>query len=207
MVLKDIENIFKERKPNIMGIKNKYGITIPLINRNGSLELIYELRASTLRRQPGEISFPGGRIEKGETFKEGAIRECMEELCIDRENISVLGEIDIMITEYKALIHTFVVLIDGIEFEDIKANKGEVEKLFTIPIDFLMENSPKVYDIELEVKNSNAFPYDLIPNGRDYEWDLRNEDVCFYKYEDYVIWGLTGKLTRNFIDIYKKNKK
>lgn len=204
MDIEKIKRVFKDREQSIIGIRNKYGIVIPIIERNDRLELIYQVRANTLRRQPGEISFPGGRIEEGESFREGAIRECMEELCIDRDKIEVFGEIDIMITEYKALIHTFVIKIKEIEFEDIKPNRDEVESLFTVPLEYLIENSPEVYDIELEIKDNADFPYELIPNGRSYEWDIRNEDVCFYQYGDKIIWGLTAKLTRNFIDISTK---
>lgn len=198
-----IRNVFKARDLSVIGTKNKYGITIPLIDRGDGLELIYQVRSTKLRRQPGEISFPGGRLEEGETFLEGAIRECMEELRIDRENIRLIGENDIMMTDYKALIHSYVVFIEGIDFESIDPNPHEVEKLFTVPLDYLLKNGPEIHDIELEVRDSDGFPYELIPNGEDYKWDTRKEDICFYEYDDYIIWGLTGKITKAFIDILK----
>lgn len=203
MVLKNIERIFKDRRAKVMGIEDKYGITLPLIEREGRLELIYQVRASSLRRQPGEVSFPGGRVEVGESFKEGAIRECMEELCLGRESIVYIGELDRLVTDYQALVHSFLVLIEGIDFEDLRPNRAEVESLFTVPLDYLLESDPKVYDLELEVKNSRDFPYELIPNGRAYKWDRRNEGVYFYSYQDHTIWGLTARLTRNFIEVYR----
>lgn len=207
MELKKIKNIFINREASVMNVRNKYGILIPLIYIDNELHLIYQLRASTLERQPGEISFPGGGVEGSESFKDCAIRECMEELLIDRCHIEIFGEIDSMITSYKALIHTYVGFISGIEFKDIKPNSGEVDHLFTIPLRYLIENEPYIHEINLEVINTKGFPYELIPNGEEYEWDIRKEEIHFYEYNKYVIWGLTGQLTKNFIDIYKGRKK
>lgn len=203
MDIEKIKDIFTDRIPDTVDARRKYGILIPLIYRNNELHLVYQVRASTLSRQPGEISFPGGGVEGEESFKECAIRECMEELLIERDNIKVFGEIDIVLTSYKALIHTFVGELKGVDFENINANKDEVDHLFTIPLSYLLENEPYIHTIELEVTNSTGFPYELIPNGEDYKWDIRTENIHFYEYKGYVVWGLTGQLTKNFIDIYK----
>lgn len=202
MEIDNIKNIFLNREADVVDAKRKYGIMIPLIEIDNELHLIYQRRANTLSRQPGEVSFPGGGMEENESFEETAIRECMEELLIERKNIEIFGEIDIVLTSYKALIHTFVGLIKGINYEDIKPNKDEVDHLFTVPLKYLVENEPYIHTIELEVRNSIGFPYELIPNGEDYKWDIREEYIHFYEYQSNIIWGLTGLLTKNFIDIY-----
>ena len=43
-------------------------------------------------------------------------------------------------------------------------------------------------------------PYDIIPNKKDYKFATSNYRVLFYKYENYVIWGITAKIFENFLE-------
>ena len=60
LLAKKLEN----RVPRSMEEMAKFAVLIPLINNNGQWELIYEFRAMDMKSQPGEVSFPGGRLEK-----------------------------------------------------------------------------------------------------------------------------------------------
>ena len=55
------------RAPGLMDSRRTYAVLVPLVERDGALHLLYEVRARMLRRQPGEVCFPGGRMEAGET--------------------------------------------------------------------------------------------------------------------------------------------
>ena len=68
-MIKDIEDKFKNFVPYINGFQNmrRASVLIPLIEKDNSCEILFEVRAKTLRRQPNEISFPGGKIEKNES--------------------------------------------------------------------------------------------------------------------------------------------
>ena len=55
-----LEHTFKTRTPGLMDARRAYAVLVPLVERDGELHLLYEVRASTLRRQPGEVCFPGG---------------------------------------------------------------------------------------------------------------------------------------------------
>ncbi|MBZ2174608.1 CoA pyrophosphatase [Schnuerera sp. xch1] len=198
-VIRKIEN----RIPQPLDIKKEYAIVVPMININGSWELIYELRDKNLNRQPGEISFPGGQLEKGETYRDAAIRETMEELNIEYKNINIIGELDYLVSRDNTTIHSFLAIIQNIDVDDIRPNKGEVDHIFTVPIEFFLNDEPKLYYIELHPAISNDFPYNLIPNGKDYDWKIDRHSVYFYHYNDYIIWGYTAKVTKNFIDIIK----
>ncbi len=98
--------------------------------------------------------------------------------------------------------------IDGIDVDKIRPNKGgEVDHIFTVPIDFFLENQPKVYYVDLHTSISRDFPYNLIPNGENYSWQKGKYPVYFYRYNDYIIWGgYTAKMTKHFIDIIKPLK-
>ena len=70
-------------------LKN-YAVFIPLIKIDGEDHILFEVRSKNIT-QPGEVSFPGGRVEDGEDFKNAAIRETIEELLLDREDIEYMG--------------------------------------------------------------------------------------------------------------------
>lgn len=201
--LNDIIGKVNNRIPKPMDLIYKYSVLIPMIKSNDRWELIYELRAKTLKRQPGEISFPGGEVEKNETYREAAIRETTEELNIDENNIDVIGELDYFVSYHNSTIHSFLATIDGVNVDKIEPNKGEVDHIFTVPIDFFMENEPKVYYLDLHTSINRDFPYNLIPGGKNYNWQKGKHSVYFYRYNDYIIWGYTAKMTKHFIDIIK----
>ncbi len=133
------------RIPKPMDVRYKYAVLVPMIKNNNKWELIYEMRAKTLKRQPGgEISFPGGQVERDETYEEAAIRETIEELNMNQNNISLIGELDYFVSYYNSTIRSFLATIDGIDVDKIRPNKGgEVDHIFTVPIDFFWKTSLK----------------------------------------------------------------
>ena len=198
-----LEEKLSKREGRLLDIRNVYSIFIPLIKIDGEYHLIYQVRSQHVK-QPGEISFPGGHVEKGESPRQAAIRETKEELNLADTNIKYMGEGDIIHTSYGALVHTYIGEIVDIDFKDISPCEREVYHLFTVPVKYLIEKEPDIYSLGLKICEDKGFPYDLIPNGEDYNWDIRREKVYFYKYKDYVIWGLTGKITESFVRIYKE---
>jgi 8-oxo-dGTP pyrophosphatase MutT (NUDIX family) len=190
----------QNRAPKPMDIKGKYSVLIPLISRNGRWEILFELRSNNIA-QPGEVSFPGGRVESGESFKQTAVRETMEELVIERENINLIGELDFLVSYANFTIHCFLGIIMNIEFEDIKPNPEEVAEIFTVPLSFFTENEPHIHELTLRTEDSESFPYHLIPNGRDYNFRVGKHRVVFYEYGKYTIWGYTARMTKQLADI------
>mgnify|MGYP002409093379 CR=1 FL=1 len=193
----------KNRVPQPMDVDKNYAILIPLTKINDRWELIFELRAKNLKSQPGEISYPGGRLEEGETFKGAAIRETIEELRIKKENINYIGELDYLVTYQNITIHCFLATISGITVDKVQPNPDEVDHLFTVPVDFFLGNEPERYNLDLATVDNDEFPYNLIPNGRKYKWRRGVHSVLFYSYKEYIIWGYTAKVTKHLIDIIK----
>ena len=68
-------------EPKPLGEKGRYAVLLPLIYdvKTDKYQILYQVRSEHIS-QPGEVSFPGGRVENGETFQEAAIRETCEEL-------------------------------------------------------------------------------------------------------------------------------
>lgn len=203
MDIEKIREIIKDRIPKPIDIKRNYSVLIPIIENNNRLEIIYELRSKNLDTQPGEISFPGGEVEDNETFKEAAIRETVEELNIQEDNISIMGELDYLVSYANITIHCFLGTISGLIVDNIVPNPNEVDHIFTVPLDFFLEKEPDTYYLDLQTVLNDEFPYNLIPNGRDYNWRRGKYPVMFYHYNDYIIWGFTARMTKQFIDIIK----
>lgn len=193
-----IENHFPKPVDN----KSSYSVLIPLIEIDGELHILYERRAKTLRKQPYEVSFPGGAIDFGESPKEAAIRETSEELLIGRDKIEIIGRSDYLVKPELLTIYTYVGIIKE-DYKRIIPNRDEVEYIFTVPLKYLMENSPKSYPIELKIERTTGFPYELIPEAKKYKRRLEVETVETYEYGDNLIWGFTAKMTRAFIEILK----
>ena len=107
-----------------------------------------------MKHQPGDVCFPGGRQEKGETALEAAIRETEEELGISRDNIVVLGESDYIVTMFNTKVTPFVGLITGITIDELKPNPDEVDKVFAVPVEFFKETTP----IKTELSLKQTFP-------------------------------------------------
>ncbi|VYT76052.1 NUDIX domain-containing protein [Peptoniphilus gorbachii] len=197
--LMKIKAKLQKKSPLPVDVKNRFSVMIPLIKRKGEIHLLFEKRALTLRNQPGEISFPGGRIEKNESPWDAAIRETCEELLIEEKDLEIYSEGDFLVNPYAAIIYSFIGEIKK-DFYEITPSKAEVESIFTVPLSFFMETEPKSYSINLKVNRSDDFPYHLIPNGRDYKFKRGREEVLFYEYKGEIIWGFTAKMARRFIE-------
>ena len=79
----------------ILPVKRRNAVLIPLVEKEGELHILFEVRQAGIR-QGGEICFPGGMIEEGETAEEAAVRETAEELLIPAEKIEVIAPMHVM---------------------------------------------------------------------------------------------------------------
>ena len=56
---------------------------------------------------------------------------------------------------------------------------------------------------EIKIDPSDDFPYDRIPNKKNYKFAVGKYQVLFYEYKNYVIWGITAQILRSFLNIIK----
>lgn len=194
----------KNRTPEVLGNKDflKSAILLPLIEQDGETHVLFEVRSHDLRSQPGEICFPGGKIDAQDQTEEGtAVRETIEELGIKRADISNIYPLDYIVSPFGMIIYSFAGVIDPeVRFSP---NPSEVDSIFTVPLSFFLEKEPKMYHINFDIQPEKNFPYDLIAGGENYNWHARKIDEYFYIYEDKVIWGLTAKILAHFIEIIR----
>ena len=190
-------------KPYINGANSmrRSAVFIPLVRKDGEIHILFEVRASSLKHRPSEISFPGGGIEEGETPMEAAIRETKEEIGSYPEDIKIISELDLLITPVKYIIHPFAGYLDNIDHMNL--NKDEVDHVFMVPLKYLLENHPKKYFNTVQVLPDQDLPFDLIPGNKNYKFENGKSQILFYKYKDYVIWGITAKILYNFLEFFE----
>lgn len=199
----NFENILKTYIPKPLGTQHEYSVLLPLIYENEEWYVLFEVRSEHIS-QPGEVAFPGGSVEKNETFKDAAVRETVEELNLDPKQIQIFGEIDYVVNA-KNSIHCFVgqLLVDN--WRAIQFNT-EVARLFTIPLSLLIDHPPRYYRLTTNVKMTEEFPFNRIRNGVNYKFSSYHRSIPFYDITDENIWGLTAQFTHRFTEIIKEFK-
>ncbi|PRR78855.1 putative NUDIX hydrolase [Clostridium liquoris] len=200
-MLNEIKKLFSEREPKILGEYEKSAVIIFLIEEKGKLYILFEVRALNLNHQPGDISLPGGRIEPKENPMDAAIRESIEELNVEREDIEVLGSMDYFVSPYNTIIYPFICKLNR---KEIKPNKDEVNHVFKVPLDYFMKNDPIGYEVKIMPDFPENFPYHLIIGGKSYKFRTGKMEQYFYQYNGYVIWGFTALIIKSFVEILKQ---
>jgi 8-oxo-dGTP pyrophosphatase MutT (NUDIX family) len=132
-------------------------------------------RPSNMRAHPGQVAFPGGKLDPGENPVEAALREAHEELGIVPEAVRVIGETDPYLTGTGYEITPVI----GMVPPDIKLlpNPGEVAAWFEAPLDFVLDpaNQRRV----------------------EFERDGRIWPVWEIVWQEHRIWGVTASLIVN----------
>ncbi|WP_195940325.1 NUDIX hydrolase [Romboutsia sp. 1001713B170131_170501_G6] len=192
---------FKNYKPYINGHENmkKASVLIPIVKKDNKHYILFEVRSKNLKTQPNEICFPGGKIDLGELPIDTAIRETCEELGTTNNNIDIICELDLLVTPSNMIIHPFLGYINNID--NFNINKSEVDHIFLVPISYLLDSIPNIYNSDVKTIPSSDFPFDKIPNKENYKFDTGNYSVLFYSYKNYTIWGITAKILENFLSI------
>ncbi|MVX63338.1 CoA pyrophosphatase [Clostridium chromiireducens] len=198
MNLENITNKIGNSKPYINGWERmrRSSIIIPLVEINKVVHVLFEVRSKKLNSQPGDICFPGGKIDENETPKEAALREMLEELGI--KNINLINELDTVVRYDGIIIHPYVGVIKNIE--EIKISEDEVDHVFYVPLSYLLEHQPLEFNNKINIERAKEFPYDLIVNRENYKFREANYKSLFYKYETYNIWGITAEMLQNFLE-------
>lgn len=158
------------------------GVTIPLFDRDGATHILFTLRTDKVKHHKGQISFPGGASEDcDESVVRTAIRETVEEVGIPEGHIHVLGAIDDTVTVSDFHVTPIVARIDHPFPTRVCAE--EIACLIEVPLSALL--APGVPRIEV------------------WEQEERRIEMYFYDYGEFVIWGATARILRQFLEVAK----
>lgn len=140
-------------------------------------------RATRLSSHSGEVAFPGGRIDPGETPWDAALREAEEEVALDRRLIRPVGTLEPITTVVSdSFITTFVAVADEpLPLQDLRPNPHEVERIFDVSLHELTH--PDCYRAEIWQMGEATWP------------------VFFFEVEDDTVWGATGRLLHRILTI------
>jgi len=112
-------------------------VLMPLVQRETGWQVILTQRPETMPSHPGQIAFPGGKREFGETTLEAALRETEEEIGLDRQFVTIIGRLPSFNAVSEFRITPFIGLIDP--EAPMTPDPHEVADMFEVPLSFLMD--------------------------------------------------------------------
>lgn len=158
--------------------RDQAAVLLPIVTSRRP-ELLLTLRASTLDAHAGEVAWPGGRRDPEDADLEAtALRETHEEIGVAPRHVEVVGMLRPFISKFGLLVTPFVGLVE--EPVDLRPNPDELEAVFSVPIDYLLDDPRTQTDI-------------IDRHGERHE-------VPVYHYDGYRIWGLTAMILQHFLD-------
>lgn len=170
--------------------KAKYSasVLVPLCVNNGEVCLLYTLRSSNLNSHSGQVSFPGGKMDKNETVYETALRETEEEIGIPAKDVDIWSKMSQVQGRDKNIVITPVVgQIKNFDMKKLHPNEDEVAEIFTVPMKVFCDSN-----------NHGCFKYnDLV--------------IPVFSGGKHKVWGITGIIThlllQSFLpsDVYVTN--
>lgn len=155
-------------------------VLVPLLTESETPSVVLTRRADHLRNHKGEISFPGGRMEKDELPHQTALREAFEEIALPYEAVTILGHLDPIATFVSnSHITPVVAHVEGQPV--LVPEPGEVARVFTVPL--------------IELAHADTY--------RNEWWTTPRGDISihFFELDDETIWGATGRLLHHLIDV------
>ena len=198
MDIAQIRDKLSARRPTLQGARGAYAVLAPLVERPDGIHLLYEVRAAALRHQPGEVCFPGGEMEPGETPVDCALRETREELGIGADRIEVLGELDFVLRG-QSIVYPVLALLHVDDISALSIGPDEVAEVFTVPLHWLRDNPPEIYRRTVRV-HPEDFPYDAVGVSPDYPWAPLCIEVPIYRGLPHPLWGLTARITAHLAE-------
>lgn len=157
-------------------------VLVPFVETGDGWSLVFTRRSDELARHSGEISFPGGRVDEGESAREAALREANEELGIAPETVDVVGALPEALTVVSGYhISPWVGVIQNTTFSP---NPREIADVIVVPIAHL--TAPGVRREQRFIRAGSLFTNPA------------------YDIESNTIWGATARILTDLLELLEK---
>lgn len=152
-------------------------VLVPLLWMNDQWNLLFTRRTDHVESHKGQVSFPGGGCDEGETTPEQtALREAWEEIGLDPQRVRILGRLANMITVTSFHVTPVVGVIDWPTV--FVVGQHEVERIFTIPLYWLADTRNR-WEFTMPGRNRGL--------------------IAFHPYDGELLWGATARMTVDFL--------
>ncbi len=155
-------------------------VLVAITDGSDGAEVLLTRRSEALRSHRGEISFPGGRVDAGETFEAAALREAHEEVALDPSVVQLRGRLDPISTMVtRSFIVPVVATVD--HKPTLRPAAHEVERIMWVPL--------------AELARADTFREEI--------WDFGGErrPIFFFELDDETIWGATARMLHQLLRV------
>jgi 8-oxo-dGTP pyrophosphatase MutT (NUDIX family) len=167
------------------GFARQAAVLMPFFEQDGEVRLLLTRRTEEVETHKGQISFPGGMREEGETLEMTAIRENFEEIGIDADNIEILGRFDDYLSITNVRVTPFAAMIR--QPFTVTPQAHEVAEVLGVPIALFLDPERLLVEKDFIVEGKIA---------GDYSWF----------YGTHRIWGLTALIIHDFFETINKGR-
>ena len=159
------------------------GVLIPIIAHPNGPRVILTKRSSALKHHPGQIAFPGGKVDESDAgVVAAALREAHEEIGLPPNVVRVIGELPNHETVTGFQVTPVVAIVE--QAFDVRPEPGEVAEVFAVPLAHV------------------ADPANFVVQGR--RWRGQRRYYYTVPYGPYYIWGASARMLRSLADRMSK---
>ena len=155
-------------------------VLVNLYQGKNGVEVVLTKRAAHLKNHKGEISFPGGRVEPDEQVHEAALREAVEEVALPAHDVTLVGELDHLLT---IVSNSYIIPVVGtLPYQPtLVASADEVDRVLHVPLHELVRSDTYASEV--------------------WETPMGSRNIYMYHLDDETIWGATARVLTQLLHI------